>query len=180
MLAALIGTEQLAYAAYDMPQKLRALAEQCAEVYVKVAKALIERMTKFHGGYSQMQHIWAPGPTVMTQQDAAVFFTPRKYRELFLPADRHILENFEFSMMHFHSSALHTLDDYLGVDELKCVQIVVDPAGPDLDNLLPIFSRVQECKTLVIFADLGQDQIDFLLNTLSPKGLCLYIKHTKT
>ena len=85
MLAALIGSEQLAYAAYDMPQKLRTLAEQCAEVFVTVAKAQIERMSKFHGGYSQMQHVWAPGITVMTQQDAAVFFTPRKVSGAYSP-----------------------------------------------------------------------------------------------
>jgi hypothetical protein len=180
MLAALIGTEQLAYAAYDNPKKVRILAEQCANIFVTVAKAQIERMPKFYGGYSQMQHVWAPGATVMTQQDASIFFTPTKYRELILPADRIILDAFEYTMMHFHSSTLHTLDDFLELDELECIEIVVDPSGPELEQLVPAFSRIQEFKPLVIFADFNPNQLDFIMDQLSPIGLCIYIKHATT
>ena len=176
ILAALIGHENLALAAYDTPKLVQKLAEQCAELFTNVAKTQLEIMTDFHGGYSQHQQIWAPGFTVMTQQDAALFFTPDNYGRLILPADRMILKNFAYSIMHFHSTALHTLDDFLDMDELECVQVVIDPMGPSLNNLLPIFSRIQENKPLVIFADLDSKQLDFVLTNLSSRGLCVYNK----
>jgi hypothetical protein len=179
LLAALVGSEQLVLATYDIPERVQQLAEQCAEIFVAVARAQFDLLPPFHGGYSQLQHIWAPGSTVMTQQDAALFFTPKKYRELLLPADRLILKSFEYTIMHLHSTVLHTLDDLLALDELACLQIVVDPAGPPVEALLPTFKKVQACKPLVIFADLNARELDLILNTLSPRGLCVYIKHAR-
>jgi hypothetical protein len=179
MLAALVGTENLALAAYDIPEKVQQLAYQCAEVYIAVAKAQLGIMPPFFGGYSQQQHLWAPGSTIMTQQDAALFFTPKNYCDLFLAADRMILGNFDYTIMHLHSTALHLLDDLLALDELTCLQIVIDPTGPSVEELLPIFKKIQACKALVVFGDLDTQEVDFILNKLSPRGLCVYIKHAK-
>jgi hypothetical protein len=113
----------------------------------------------------------------MTQQDAALFFTPQKYRDLILPADQMIARSFDYTVMHFHSSSLHTLDDFLGMGELECIQIVVDPMGPSLEELIHVFKKTQEAKPLVIFADINDKEIDFLLGQLSSRGLCIYVKN---
>jgi 5-methyltetrahydrofolate--homocysteine methyltransferase len=177
ILEALLGTERMVYAVYDEPEQVRALALRCADLYIEVARAQLERIPAFHGGYCSFQKLWAPGPTVMTQQDAAFSFTPAKYRELLRPADRKVIESFEYTIMHLHSVSLHTLSDLLELDRLACIQIVVDPSGPSLQDLLATFSGIQQRKSLVVFGDFRAADMDLLLGTLSPTGLCIVNQH---
>jgi hypothetical protein len=176
IVEALLGTTRMVYATYDQPAQVCELALRCADLYLRVARAQLERIPPFHGGYCNFQKLWAPRWTVMTQQDAAFSFTPQKYRELLLPADKMVIQSFDYTVMHLHSISLHTLDDLLAIDELACIQIVLDPMGPSIDSLLPTFAKVLERKPLVIFGDLSDQALDLLLNTLPPSGLCVMVQ----
>ncbi len=176
MLEAVMGVEQLCLGAVDFPQRIKELADQCADVFIAVAQAQRELMPKFYGGYSNFRQIWAPGWTSSVQQLAAVLFNPEMYRELVLPADIKIIESFDYTIMHQNSRSLHMLDDLLKIDQLSCIQILVDDTGPSLEDLLPSFLKVQDYKPLVILGDFDQEDLDYILETLSPRGLCVYIQ----
>ena len=176
MLEALMGVEKLCLGAIDYPERVRELADQCADVYIAVAQAQLGLIPSFYGGYSNFRQIWAPGWTSSVQQLAAVLFKPEMYREILLTADIKIIESFDYTIMHQNSNSLHLLDDLLGIEKLSCIQILVDPVGPSLEDLLPSFLKVQDYKTLVILGDFDQEDLDYILETLSPRGLCVYIQ----
>jgi hypothetical protein len=100
------------------------------------------------------------------------------YREFLLPCDRRIAENFEHSMIHLHSAALHVVDDLLDVDPLTAIQVAFDPSGPSLEQLMPVFAKIMERKPLLILGvmgDLAPGDIDRIAGSLPAAGLCLLI-----
>ncbi|MBI3971403.1 MAG: hypothetical protein HY332_08950, partial [Chloroflexi bacterium] len=49
------------------------------------------------------------------------------------------------------------------------------PAGPSVAQLLPLFRRINEHKPLIINGAVTQAELDRLLASFSPRGLCLQV-----
>jgi hypothetical protein len=66
------------------------------------------------------------------------------------------------------------LPDVLEIPGLSAVNVVVDPGGPPLSDLLPRLRSVQESgKALHLHGDLSDADISLVRGTLSSDGLCL-------
>ena len=64
----------------------------------------------------------------------------------------------------------------MNIDKLKAIDVVLDPNGPPLEDLIPLWNRFLEKKSLVICAPLSQRQLDMLVSNLSPGGLWLDVE----
>jgi hypothetical protein len=179
MMVALRGAERLCLDFYDYPAEVGRLAEICTDIWIEVNKMVLGIIPAFHDGYcSGLMQVWAPGQAAVFQEDASIFLSPSMYREFLLPCDRRIAENFEHSMIHLHSAALHVVDDLLDVDPLTAIQVAFDPSGPSLEQLMPVFAKIMERKPLLILGvmgDLAPGDIDRIAGSLPAAGLCLLI-----
>jgi hypothetical protein len=64
----------------------------------------------------------------------------------------------------------------LEIPELKCYEINNDVGGPPMTTMAPYFQMVQKAgRPLVIRGSFSPDELRFLMDSLEPAGLYLYI-----
>ncbi len=174
VLAGLLGGQRMCCELYDNPARVVAIAERLADVWVEIARAHVAATPEFHGGFlGGVKGIWAPGACVMASVDYAIMLSPAHFRELFLPSYRKMFDRLEYAYIHTHSGAVRALaDDLLEIESLRAVEVTIDPAGPELPELMPAFRKIQERKPLIVFG-LSEEQFGFIRSALSPRGLFL-------
>ena len=174
--AAVLGDEKTCFAVYDSPNEFRRLFEICTDTFIKVAKARLALSPPFYGGYLSNYSIWAPGTVVRTQADNSALLSPSTYKEFLLPCDERICDSFDYPLIHLHSGGLHIVDVLLEAEKLKAIQVSFDyPAGLSVAESLPILKRINERKPLILTGPVTEDELNQLLETLSPRGLCMMV-----
>ena len=108
------------------------------------------------------------------EEDATILFSSNVYEEFFKPCDRQIAASFDYALIHTHSADKKLVDDLLDIEELPAVQCLIDPSGPSVSELIPVFQRVQAAdKALLITHELDDEELEPILEVLSPRGLAL-------
>jgi hypothetical protein len=131
----------------------------------------------FEGGTVNRYRIWGPGQNVVTQADIANIMSPAHFRELFVPCYRRMAREFDTVTIHFHSSAVQHVEALLEIEELAAIEWALDPTGPALKDMIKPFQRIQQAGKGVIIMNLKTPQdIQLLLDSLQPKGLCLIVR----
>lgn len=175
MMGAALGQERLCLELYDNLEKVKKLASIYTDIWVRVNKIQIKKTPKFLNGYTvAFYNIWTPKFCQYDQEDALDYFSPRFFREVLLKNHTKICNSFPYSLIHLHPNLLYCLNDLYGIDNLKVIEINKDLHGPSIFKLLPTLKEVQKHKPLLIWGDLTKEEIRELLNTLSPRGLCIY------
>jgi hypothetical protein len=117
-------------------------------------------------------HLWSPGKCVWFQEDLTALLSPGHYREFVKKQHEKICSSYDYTGIHMHSSSFHMLDDILSLEKLKVIEINKDVGGLTVDQMIPVFKKVQEKgKNLIIWGDLNSDEIDLIKNSLRMKGL---------
>lgn len=170
------GDERVCWTMVDEPDTFRRLLDICTDNFLTVAKTWWSQVPPFLGGYCEYG-IWAPGTAVRSQEDNAVLCSPRTYREFLRPCDERICAAFDYAVIHTHSGGLPVMvDSLVDLAPLSGVQVSIDwPAGPSVAQLLPLFRRINEHKPLIINGAVTQAELDRLLASFSPRGLCLQV-----
>lgn len=169
--ATLLGDEQLCLALYDHPIELKRLLSLCTDLSIEVARAELASIPRFHGGYCTKSGIWTPGTTILTQEDHSVLFSLSHFREFILPHQMRTIEAFDYTVIHLHSIGLRVVDDLLSLDKLAGIQVLVDPSGPSVEELIPDLAKIQERKPLMVEGEFTEEEVELLLSNLSPRGL---------
>lgn len=172
--AAILGDEQVCYAAADYPDQFRQLLADCTEVFIAAARAWIDHSPPFEGGYSADYGLWAPGTFIRTQCDNSILLSPQMYREFLVPCDERICSEFDYPLIHTHSNCIWVVADALvEVESLRAIQVSLDypSAGPSVAEQLPLLQKINQHKSLVVIGGMTQEELDLLLDTLSPVGL---------
>jgi len=174
LMAAILGSTQFYLALHDHPKELSQLGKQLAEFWVKVVKAQYEMIPPFEGGYGNAG-LWMPGPCPVYQEDASALISAKVFEEIIAPHSRKVLGSFECPIMHLHSEGLQIIDSFLGMKKQPLIEVNIDPAGPPLSELIPIFKTIQNTAPLEIFGTV--DEIRTCLEELSYDGLaCLILE----
>ncbi len=174
IMAALMGHERFCLELYDHPSEMKQMAWECAQIWVQVANAQLALIPRWQNGCCQpLRQVWAPGPCLETQEDAAIMLGPAVFRELLLPGIKHIASNFDYPFFHIHSGSLRACESVLEVNELAAIEVTVDVAGPTLSELLPYLAKIQKAKPLIIHGMFDAAQMVEALSRLRPEGLCL-------
>jgi len=111
MASSILGESLFCLAVHDSRRELRELLKVCAEVFVDMAVARVSGTPAFEGGYLPYAKwgLLAPGTCVRMQNDAATLISPDAYRDLALDLDELVAGQFDYSIMHTHSSGAHAL-----------------------------------------------------------------------
>jgi len=68
------------------------------------------------------------------------------------------------------------LEAFLEIDEIKSYEINNDECGPEIEKMIPYFKMVQKAKKpLIIRGAFTKKEVKFLMDSLEPQGLYLYI-----
>ena len=172
---ALLGPEFMVYSMVDHPQALQAFLETVTDVFITVLKAQLERIPTVESGYVNPFGIWSPGTVVRTQCDASAFLSPRLYAEWYLPYDVRISEAVDCSVIHLHSSSLHTVDAILEQEHPDVIQATFEttPNGPSLAAMVPIFNKILESKPFIFEGPMTEDQVGYLFDACPQGGFCI-------
>jgi hypothetical protein len=170
---AVLGAELMCLSIYDRPHALRSFLEESTDLFIEILHALLARFAPVAGGYVSPFGIWAPGTVVRTQCDASAILSPRHYAEEFLPYDVLISESVDYSIIHLHSSSLHTVAALLEVERPQAIQVTLETGTsvPPLTALVPIFRKILEVKPLLIEGQLTEAEVKWLVDTLPAEGL---------
>jgi hypothetical protein len=100
------------------------------------------------------------------------------YADYVLPADRAIMQAFDYSIIDLHSAGtLHIHPVLLQVEELDAISVTLDryENAPSATELLPTFAAILEHKSLSIFGEVTQAEFDTLLRELPSTGLAINV-----
>jgi hypothetical protein len=171
-----LGPERLYLGLYDHPHEMKLLLDQITDIYIRWGQAQLEIIPKFHGGYCNTYGIWGPGATIRSQEDYATNLSRAHFEEFLLPGARRVAAAFEYETFHTHSGFPQLAEWMLEVDELKCIEVALDPTGPTLEESIPLWNRILDEKCLILLGPLTPGQLHFLVTELSPGGLWLDVE----
>ena len=178
MIAAILGGNQMVLAYYDRPELIRELSERCTEIWQGVSCAVAEAKGSFMGGScADRRRVWGRGTSLLYQDDAVALASPRFFREFFLPCIAEVLRPYTNTMIHLHSASLPIMArDLCMVPELHAIEVLLDPSGPQVLDLLKTFREILRYKALVICGEMTAQQVRACIEALPGAGLCLQPK----
>jgi hypothetical protein len=175
--SALRGGTEMALDLYDHPEHIRRLAELAADVWIDVGKAQLALVPESDSGYMvgcAGLRCWMPEKGIWLQDDAVSLLSPRFYGELFLPEVRRIAAEFPAVAFHLHGNTLWPIDLILSVEKIDVLELNYDVGVCNLDDLMKAWARIQQYgKPVIAYADVTLDELQRLLDELSPVGLSI-------
>jgi hypothetical protein len=182
MAAAMLTAERLCDAVLDAPARLKELLARITDVVIETALAHSALLPRCQGGQFNSYGIWTPGRTVTFTVDAATYFSPSCYEEIFLPCDQRLCAALETPFVHTHASARQHFAGWLEIPNLG-LQCVIDqaylpdginqPIGPQLAELLEDFQTIRRRKSLMIYGYWDEPTLRLAVEQLPPGGCAI-------
>ena len=178
VIAAMIGTERMCYEFYEHPQQMHCLAHLCAEAWIEVARLIYEYIPSYRGGYvDDGRWLYSPDRCYYSSEDVTSIISPAMYHKFFLPYNQMIARTFPYGFIHRHSVSAHHLTALLDLEAPWAIEVTMDPIGPSVSEMLPIFQQIQEHgRPLIVFGLNEEDDVAELVSNLSPRGLCIFMQ----
>jgi hypothetical protein len=128
------------------------------------------------GGFVQILGYWAPGKTVMLQEDALGMCSPSIYRDIFMPFNAAIVAHLgPHVLFHFHSTGYAHYPHVMNVPGIAGVQMTMETIGPTLPDMVPLFRQILEKTRLILQVCTGFEYLPEALRKLPGEGLYLVI-----
>lgn len=173
LLSALYGGEKFLFRMMEVPDEVSALLRSLTDFWIAFGKCLLDHAPLFRGGTSSFFYsVWCPGKTLWTQEDASALLSPDLYEQFIYPCDCRIAEAFEHTVIHLHPSMFIPID-YLVKSEISVIELHVDKGGPSAADLEEHYRRVLAEKPLLVWGDLTEADLEFVLQRLPHKGLAV-------
>lgn len=173
LLSAFFGGEGFLFKIYDSPDEMLDLADKLADYWISFGKFMMNRLELFHGGTGCFFYsVWCPGRTIWMQEDAAALLSPEMYGRFIHPFVLKIIGHFEHTVMHLHPSRFMPVD-YLAGSRLGVLEIHVDKGGPRAEELYKYHMKALENKPLVIWGDILDEDLAYILDRLPCEGLAV-------
>ena len=182
VVAALVGTQNLALDMYEHPSDMQRVLNEAAEFHRQMLAYQLKkhRAAGLTEGVTDVFQQWLPGDGVRFSEDVTAIMGERHYRDFFRAADRQWLAGLDSTFIHTHSAALPCLPALLDMPELGAIEISNDPNGPDLDTIIAAGRQVQAAGKPLQISNwehpLTEDDIRHLLAELDVRGLCVTLQ----
>jgi hypothetical protein len=157
----------------DEPDEVRETVEKLTDYWIAFGRCLQNALPVFHGGTGSFFYsLWCPGRVMWLQEDAVALLSPSLYEEFIYPADRRIASAFENTIIHLHPSRLIPTKQLVATD-LAAIELHIDHDGPRAEALVEHYRTVLAAKPLLIWGDLTDADLDFVLTRLPHQGLAV-------
>jgi hypothetical protein len=128
------------------------------------------------GGYAQIMGYWAPGKTVMLQEDVLGMCSPFVYRDIFMPLNTEIVKHLgAYVLFHFHSTGYKHYSHVMNIPGIAGVEMTLETIGPTLQDLVPVFREILGETRLILQVCTGFEYLPEALRKLPREGLFLVI-----
>jgi hypothetical protein len=163
----------------DLCENPRALATVAA----RVNRVLIDAVDLHYslvkpklGGFGHIFGYWAPGKTVVIQEDAMGLCSPAMYRDIFMPCDAEVVRRLGKNVLfHLHSTGCKHYKHVLGIPGVAGLEVAMESIGPSMLDLVPAFREILEKSRLILQVCTGFEQLPEVLRKLPLEGLFLTI-----
>ncbi|HEY2014434.1 MAG TPA: hypothetical protein VGH38_13080 [Bryobacteraceae bacterium] len=173
LLSALYGGENFVLRMVDEPDEVHAVIKALTRYWIAFGRCMLDRLPLFHGGTgSFLLSLWCPGKMIWTQEDALALLSPALYEKFIYPADLEIACAFERTAMHLHPTRFIPIR-HLMAARTDIIELHVDHDGPRAAALEPYYRAVLSGKPLLIWGDLTEADLDFVLTQLPHQGLAV-------
>ncbi len=178
VVAAMLGIERMCYEFYDHPQQIHRLARLSAEVWIEATRLMYQHMPSFYGGFVDPgRWLYSPARCAYSSEDTSAMISSDLYREFFLPYNQMMVNAFPYGYVHRHSASAHNLLALLDLETTWAIEVTMDPGGPTVPEMLPLFRRIQEKgRPLIVFGLDEERDVAALVAGLSPRGLCVVVQ----
>ena len=175
LLSALYGPEEFVLRMYDDPEEVHSVVTQLTDYWIDFGRCLSDRLPPFFGGTGSFFYgLWCPGKMIWLQEDAVALLSPALYDQFIYPADCRIAESFEHAVMHLHPTRF-VPSRQLAATKLAAIELHVDHDGPRAESLQTHYRTVLENKPLLIWGDLTDTDLQFVLTRLPLEGLAVNV-----
>ena len=174
VLAAMRGLNHFYCDLYDDIELVKEAAARINQVLLKALKDHFAIVRPKQGGYGHIYGYWAPGPTVVIQEDVLGMSAPSVYREHFHAYNAQIVEQLgDLVLFHMHSTGCHHWRDVLAIEGISGIELTIESNGPALSDLMPMLREILERSRLIRYVDHGSEQLAGVVKQLPHEGLYL-------
>jgi len=178
-VAAIRGSQNLLFDLIDNPDKVKRLSSKITGIWIKCYQELYEIINKKMVGSSAWMGLWSPKKWYPIQCDFSAMISPKMFKEFVVPDLIQQCRYLDHSIYHLDGpTALVHLDTLLDITELDGIQWEPGAGNPGTGSQkwIPIYKRIQKSNKLLVLRWIDKEDIDNLINELSPKGLVLHFK----
>src|SRR5208282_2521267 len=119
---------------------------------------------------------WAPGKTIMLQEDALGMCSPFIYRDMFMQFNASVVKHLGANVLfHLHSTGFEHYTHVMNIPGIAGLEITLETIGPTLQDLLPVFRKILENTRLIVQVGTGFEYLPEVLRKLPREGLFLII-----
>ncbi len=154
------GTELFTDALLEF-DKVKALLELVTETYIILLKKWYKEFPPYYDDMAVHWGLMMPGH-VMIRDDSATNFSPDLVRELVLPYNQQILNEFNGGSIHYCGDGTHFIEDFSKLDKMWGIQL----SQPDYNDMNVIFDHTVD-KNIKLLG-LRQDGVEVAHNANRP------------
>ncbi|MCM8769237.1 MAG: hypothetical protein NC911_06125 [Candidatus Omnitrophica bacterium] len=174
-LGCFLGPEQLCLDVRSHPEKVQSFANRLGEIFCQLWDIVYGKISSHFDGSCNWLPMWAEGRLAVLQDDLAILLSPEIYRDVFGPVIRKIARHFEKVLFHFHSGALHQLDNLISIPEIEVIHFGIDPNAYPITSYLPHLSRIQAAGKGLFISVLAPADVPALIKGLDPRRMLLLV-----
>jgi hypothetical protein len=161
---------------HDNPQVVERAASRVNQVLMMEIDIHYSLVQPKLGGYAHIFGYWAPGKTIMLQEDALGMCSPSIYRDIFMQFNAAIVKHLgPHVLFHFHSTGYKHYTHVLNIPGIAGVEITLETIGPTLQDLVPVLRNILEKSRLILQVSTGFEYLPAALRKLPKEGLFLVI-----
>jgi hypothetical protein len=161
---------------HDNPQAVARAASHVNRVLIMEIDLHYSLVQPKLGGYAQIMGYWAPGKTVMLQEDALGMCSPSIYRDIFMQFNAEIVRHLgPHVLFHLHSTGCKHYTHVLNVPGIAGLEITLETIGPTLQDLVPVLREILEKTRLILQVSTGFEFLPEALRKLPREGLSIVI-----
>jgi hypothetical protein len=177
VLAAMRGLDNFYRDLYDDAPRVEEAAKRINRLLLQSLQEHFGIVQPKLSGYGHIYGYWAPGPTVVLQEDVLGMCAPAVYRDRFLPHNARIVESLGGqTLFHLHSTGYRHWREVLSMPGLAGLELTVEAGGPTLADLLPVLREVLERSRLILYVDGGFAELADVLPRLPREGLYVLLR----
>ena len=176
VLAAMRGMERFFLDLCEHPRTLALAAARVNRLLMSALDSHFAIVQPKSGGFAHIFGYWAPGRTVVIQEDAMGLCSPAMYRDIFMPGNAELVDHLgKHVMFHMHSTGCNHYRQVLSIPGIAGLEVAMESIGPSLSDLVPVFREILEKSRLILQVCTGFEQLPEVLRKLPSEGLFLTI-----
>jgi len=160
----------------DNPQAIEKAADRVNQVLMRALDIHYSIVQPKLGGYGHIFGYWAPGKTIMLQEDAMGLCSPAMYRDIFMQYNTAVVKHLgPYVLFHLHTTGYRHYTHVLNIPGIAGLEMTLETIGPTLQDLVPVFREILEKSRLILHVCTGFEYLPEVLRRLPREGLFLVI-----